>query len=89
AWCYGVPVIGARAGGIPDVIRDGVDGLLVPYGDSPALAAAVQYLVQHPDDARRLGAAGQARVLRKLTWEQVYQTARGVYAELINLKPRN
>ncbi|MFN8515884.1 MAG: glycosyltransferase [Chloroflexia bacterium] len=36
AWCNGVPVIGARAGSIPDVIDDGEDELLVPFGDVPA-----------------------------------------------------
>ena len=35
AWAYGLPVIGCRAGGVPDVIDDGQDGLLVNYGDEP------------------------------------------------------
>jgi glycosyltransferase involved in cell wall biosynthesis len=89
AWCYGVPVIGARAGGVPDVITDRRDGLLVPYGDVPALAAAIQRLLDNPAEAERLGAAGRAKVQRELTWERVYETARGVYAEVVDLPARH
>ncbi len=84
AWCYGLPVIGARAGGVPDVIEEGVDGLLVRFGDVPALAAAIGRLLGDRALARRLGAAGRARVLRTLTWEHIYTRARAVYRELTN-----
>jgi glycogen synthase len=82
AWCYGLPVIGARAGGVPDVIGDGQDGLLVRFGDVPALAEAIGGLLRDRELARRLGAAGHARVLRELTWDHVYSRARAVYDEL-------
>jgi glycosyltransferase involved in cell wall biosynthesis len=82
AWCYGLPVVGARAGGVPDVIDDGRDGILVPFGDVPALAAAVGGLLRDCETARRMGAAGRAKVLRELTWEQVYVRARAVYEEV-------
>lgn len=83
AWCYGRPVIGARAGGVPDVIRDGVDGLLVPFGDVAALAGAVARLLERPDEARRLGEAGRERVLREMTWDDVYARLRPVYDEVL------
>jgi glycogen synthase len=83
AWCYGLPVVGARAGGVPDVISDGQDGLLVRFGDVPALAEAVGGLLRDRERARRLGAAGRAKVLRELTWDQVYARARAVYDEAI------
>jgi glycogen synthase len=86
AWCYGLPVIGARAGGVPDVIEDGRDGVLVRFGDVPALAAAVGGLLNDRDAARRLGAAGRAKVLRELTWEQVYARAWAVYEEAAGLR---
>jgi glycosyltransferase involved in cell wall biosynthesis len=81
AWCYGVPVVGARAGGVPDVIADEVDGLLVPFGDAVAIAEAIGRLLRDRDLARRMGAAGRAKVLRELTWDHVYAQARAVYAE--------
>ncbi len=85
AWCYGLPVVGARAGGVPDVIDDGQDGLLAPFGDSAATAAAIGRLLSDRALAARLGAAGKAKVLRELTWEQIYAKVRAVYAELLPL----
>lgn len=82
AWCYDVPVIGARAGGVPDVIDDGRDGVLVPFGDIAAIAGAIDRLLRDRDEARRLGAAGRAKVLRDLTWERIYAQVRAVYDEL-------
>jgi glycosyltransferase involved in cell wall biosynthesis len=83
AWCYGLPVVGARAGGVPDVIADGQDGVLVKFGDVPALAAAVGELLRDHQRARRLGAAGRAKVLRELTWDHIYARVRAVYDEVI------
>ena len=45
AWAYGKPVIGGNAGGIPDVIAHGHDGLLVDYGDVDGLADAMRTLL--------------------------------------------
>lgn len=79
AWCYGVPVIGARAGGVPDVIRHGVDGLLVPFGTVGELAAAIGRLIDDRELARAMGAAGAAHVRRSMTWDAVYARARPLY----------
>jgi glycosyltransferase involved in cell wall biosynthesis len=85
AWCYGVPVVGARAGGVPDVIDHGRDGLLVPFGDSEGLAEALERLLADREEARRLGEAGRRKVLRELTWERKYAQVREVYAELVRM----
>jgi glycosyltransferase involved in cell wall biosynthesis len=82
AWCYGTPVIGALAGGVPAVIDDGTDGLLVPFGDVAALAAAIERVLGDPALARRLGASGRAKVLRKFTWDAAYARARDFYGSL-------
>jgi len=79
AWLHGRPVIGARAGGIPAVIDDGATGLLVPYGDVPAISRAVERLLDHPDEAARLGAVGRERVLACHTWDDVYRRLEPVY----------
>ncbi|MGI8588650.1 MAG: glycosyltransferase family 4 protein [Chloroflexia bacterium] len=70
AWLYGKPVIGARAGGVPEVISDGQDGYLIPFGDASALASRISALVGDPALAARLGRAGHAKVLRDHTWER-------------------
>jgi glycosyltransferase involved in cell wall biosynthesis len=79
AWLHSRPVIGARAGGIPAVIEDGVTGLLVPYGDVPAIIRSVEWLLDHPQEAVRLGELGRERVLAHHTWDDVYRRLEPVY----------
>ena len=55
AFLRGRAVVGARAGGIPDIVEDGVNGLLVEYGDVAALAAAIERVATDLELARRLG----------------------------------
>ena len=55
----GVPVVAADAGGLPDAITDGVDGLLFPVGDVAALTAAVRRVLDEPDLRDALTAAGR------------------------------
>jgi glycosyltransferase involved in cell wall biosynthesis len=57
----GKPVVATRVGGVPEIARDGIDGLLVPPGDSDALALALTTLLRDPDLRARLGAAGRER----------------------------
>lgn len=83
AWANGVPVIGANAGGIPGVVADGVDGLLVPYGDVPALAEALRRLLDDPALRQRLGAAGRAKVHAQYTWERIVAQVRALYSRLL------
>lgn len=83
AWFYGKPVVGARAGGIPGLVRDGVDGLLVPFGDVNELALAMRRLLTDQEYARRLGAAGRERVLSEFTWDRKYAQVRMLYEELV------
>lgn len=86
AWCYGVPVIGARAGGIPDVITDGHDGLLVRFGDVAGLAQAIRLLLDDRTLARRLGAAGREKTMQRFTWNHVYWQIRAIYAEVVDME---
>lgn len=82
AWFYGKPVVGARAGGIPGLVRDGTDGLLVPFGDDRELALAIRKLLLDSEHARKLGRAGRERVLAEFTWDRKYEVVKGVYEEL-------
>jgi glycosyltransferase involved in cell wall biosynthesis len=58
----GKPVVASRVGAIPEVVRDGVDGLLIPPEDPPALAGAVTRLLDDPALTERLVASGRGRV---------------------------
>ena len=79
AWMYDKPVIGARAGGIPEVITDGVDGFLVPFGDVSALAGRIRLLLADADLAQRMGEAGHRKTVESLTWDCKYALLRQVY----------
>jgi len=72
------PVVGFASGGLPDIVRDGETGRLVPAGDEPALAAALDDLMSDSELRRRLGGQGRAYAERTFGLRAV---ARG-YAEL-------
>jgi glycosyltransferase involved in cell wall biosynthesis len=76
------PIVATTAGGIPEVVEDGVNGLLVPPRDHAALASAIVRMLKDAQLRRRIGEAGLARVTAKFTVDtMVEQTAR-VYASL-------
>jgi glycosyltransferase involved in cell wall biosynthesis len=86
AWLYRKPVIGARTWGVNDVIEDGRDGLLVPFGDAPALAEAIAYLLDHPAERGMMGARGERKVYQSHTWEHKYTLVRGLYDQLTDCR---
>jgi L-malate glycosyltransferase len=57
-----LPVVVTAVGGNPEIVRQGVDGLLVPRGDDGAASAALARLLDDPVSAKAMGAAGRARV---------------------------
>jgi len=63
AMACAIPTIGTNAGGVPELIRDGIDGVLVPPKDPDALAAAIAALADDPDRATALAARGRARIV--------------------------
>lgn len=85
AWANEMPVVGARAGGIPAVVDDGVDGLLVPFGDVEALARAIARLLDDPALAQEMGRRGKEKLEQGMTWMHVYQRVRRVYAQVCGL----
>jgi glycosyltransferase involved in cell wall biosynthesis len=58
-----VPVVTTRIAGVPELVEDGVSGLLVPPGDSDAFTAALDALLADPDRRQALGAAGRRKVV--------------------------
>ncbi|MGL5810690.1 MAG: glycosyltransferase family 4 protein [Nocardioides sp.] len=70
AMACGRPVIGSAVGGIPFVIRDEIDGLLVEPGEVSALARACRRVLVDPDWAGRLGAAGRTAAEARFSWDR-------------------
>jgi starch synthase len=76
-------VVGSRVGGIPEVVDDGVTGLLVPPSDPPALAEAMNALVRDAARARAYGHAGRERAVAEFSWPAVAAATAGLYGELV------
>lgn len=82
----GVPVVASRVGGIPEVVADGLTGVLLPPARPAALADAVVGLLQDPDRARRLGQAARRRVAARHAIEAMVEAYLGVYRELDDVR---
>jgi glycosyltransferase involved in cell wall biosynthesis len=67
----GVPCVGTRIEAVPEIVRDGATGLLVPPGDPDALAEALERLLADPAGARAMGARGRAWVSAGALWSHV------------------
>ncbi len=82
AMACGAAVVASNVGGIPEVVADGVTGLIVPPRDEAALAAAVNALVREPDRAASLGARGRERAMAEFSWARVAAETADLYARL-------
>jgi glycogen(starch) synthase len=71
AMSCGLPVVASAVGGIPDVVRNGENGCLVPPGDEPALAQALTRLMDDPEWGLRMGAAARATALQQ-SWRAIW-----------------
>jgi glycosyltransferase involved in cell wall biosynthesis len=77
-----VAVVASDAGGLPEVVEHGVTGLVVPRGDSPALAEAIGSLLADPERRRRMGIAGRERALRLFDWDRTAEQFEQLYVEV-------
>lgn len=73
----GLPIITTREAG--DVVRDGVDGIIVRPGDVDAIAAALEHLYRHPEIVERMGNAARQRVVENFTWDHYRTRLLGAY----------
>lgn len=85
AMACGVPVVASDIPGYRSVIRNGVDGLLVPPGDAEALASSVVTLIGDEGLRRRLVEAGTARA-EEYSWERLVIKVEEAYEEALKVK---
>jgi len=76
------PIVATQAGGIPEVVEDGVTGLLVPPRDHAAMAEAIIALISDKGRRQQMGDAGFARVNEKFTVERMVAGTAAVYARV-------
>jgi len=87
AMLCGAAVVVAESGGLPEIVRHGQDGLVVPAGDGVALANALLALGADAAGRRALAAAGRRRALEAFGWDVIARKTRQAYASLLGARP--
>jgi glycosyltransferase involved in cell wall biosynthesis len=82
AMSAGVPVVASRVGGLPEIIRDGENGMLVD-NHPETIAAAIRRVLDDPDLARRIGSAGRQTVRDRFTVEHMVRRTMEVYRQVL------
>ena len=83
AMAAGKPVIATAVGGVPELVEDGVTGILVPSRDPQALAQAILRLVKDPDLRQRMGKAAQERALERFDIARTAREYEALYLKLL------
>jgi glycosyltransferase involved in cell wall biosynthesis len=85
AAAMGVPVVSTRHGGIPEAVRDGKTGLLVPERDAPSLAAAIGRLLRDASFRQQLSVEGQRFVQKQFDLSNQTSELEALYDEVVQL----
>jgi len=81
------PVICSRIGGLPEIVEDGVTGLLFEPGRADELAGKICYLWERPQICRKMGQTGCKKALREYSPEKYYERLMAIYEKAIELGP--
>jgi len=82
-----LPVVATRVGGNPELIQDGENGFLVPYGEAGALAATLTALLSSAENARAMGLRGRKRVEAELSMERMADGHGALYRRALGAAP--
>ncbi len=86
AMAAGLPVIATNVGGLPEVVTDGDNGLLIPPKDPEALAEALARLLDAPDFAKKLGENARRQVREHFSLDRLGREINEIYGELVEKK---
>ena len=86
AMARGIPVVASRVASLPEIVADGVTGLLVPPGDVAALREAVRGLLADPIRRATMGQAGRRRASEKFTWAAAADVAVAAYTRALGAR---
>jgi glycosyltransferase involved in cell wall biosynthesis len=87
AMAAALPVVATEVGGIPELVEAGNNGLLVAPGDARALADAITFMADHPEEAERMGARGRRRMEERFTLERKIAETEQICERLIAPRP--
>jgi len=83
AMAAGKPVVALKVGGIPEIVKDGINGKLVD-GDPVELASALKFFIENPRMARKIGERNRRYVAKNFGWEKTARKTLDVYCEVLN-----
>ncbi len=83
SFALGKPVIGAEIGGIPELVEDGITGLLFSAGNSNELTQKIEYCLHHKDDIRDMGREARKRIEERYNPGVHYGRILELYSEMI------
>jgi len=84
-----LPVVATAVGGVPELVDDGITGILVPPGDVEALRVAIKKLIEYPDLRIRMGENGYKKAVEKFKLENMLVKTLNVYYEVLNSLKQN
>lgn len=79
----GVPIIASRAGGMPEIVEDGLNGFLIEPGESRKLAECSARLLDDPGLSQKMGLAGRERVLERFAVERMVEGNYALYRHIL------
>ena len=88
AMAAGLPVVATAVGGVPELVEDGVSGILVPNEDLEGLTAAMLRMVQHPDLREQMGRAARCRAVERFDIQQTVRAYEALYEEILQRQRR-
>jgi glycosyltransferase involved in cell wall biosynthesis len=83
AMSHGLPVVCSRIGGLPEIVEDGITGLLYEPGDANELADRIRTLWQNPDLCKKLGEGGRKKVQKDYAADRLLDRLMGIYEKVI------
>jgi glycosyltransferase involved in cell wall biosynthesis len=87
AMAHGLPVVATAVGGIPELVEDGVQGLLVPPADPGRMAEAIAWMIEHPAERARMGAAAVEHITRRFGTATMVARTEEIYESLVAARP--
>ena len=76
------PVVATNGGGVPEIVEQHRTGILVPRGDAPQMASAIEWLLNNPHERARMGLAGRKRIVARFSIRQTARKVEQIYDEL-------
>jgi glycosyltransferase involved in cell wall biosynthesis len=82
------PVVAYNIRGVRDLVEDGINGFLIPFGDTDAFAEKIIYLMEHPEFAKEMGKRGREKILKEFSLDVILPQMKELYESILK-SPNN